>query len=50
MPCASAPRSLPPAPQFVDTGGLKQLFGLFMGKTKIKGLLGEPLDVCLARL
>lgn len=27
--------------QFVDRGGLKPLFGLFMGKTKVKGLLGE---------
>ncbi|GLC46520.1 hypothetical protein PLESTM_001885000 [Pleodorina starrii] len=30
-----------PAEKLVDLGGLKQLFGLFMGKAKVKGPLGE---------
>ncbi|EFJ40460.1 hypothetical protein VOLCADRAFT_69464, partial [Volvox carteri f. nagariensis] len=30
-----------PAEKLVDLGGLKQLFGLFMGKAKVKGPTGE---------
>ncbi|GIL93422.1 hypothetical protein Vretimale_6066 [Volvox reticuliferus] len=30
-----------PAEKLVDLGGLKQLFGLFMGKSKVKGPTGE---------
>lgn len=31
----------PPCDKLVDLGGLKQLFGLFMGKAKVKGPAGE---------
>ncbi|GFR50058.1 hypothetical protein Agub_g12199, partial [Astrephomene gubernaculifera] len=37
----AATRFPPPAEKLVDLGGLKQLFGLFMGKAKVKGPMGE---------
>ncbi len=37
----AATRFVAPAERLVDLGGLKQLFGLFMGKAKVKGPAGE---------
>ncbi|KAG2427002.1 hypothetical protein HXX76_012786 [Chlamydomonas incerta] len=34
-------RYAPPAEKLVDLGGLKQMFGFFMGKAKVKGPAGE---------
>ncbi|KXZ43101.1 hypothetical protein GPECTOR_102g54 [Gonium pectorale] len=37
----AATRFAPPAEKLVDLGGLRQLFGMFMGKAKVKGPAGE---------
>lgn len=37
-----------PCEEFVDRGGLKNLFGVFMGKARIKGPQGEHVQATLS--